>query len=102
MSEQQQQQKSKKAYQLVKDQLQRNRADLQLSRTSLGYVLQKNELEILCIWTEYCSELYKYESYGNNTVLDCSQHLEGDLQSILRKEVEIAVAALKKGEVCRS
>ena len=43
-------------------------------------------------------ELYNYESYGDNTVLDCSQHPEEDLQSIFREEVEIAVAALKKGK----
>ena len=33
--------------------------------------------------------------YGDNTVLDCSQ-LQEDLQPILREEVEITVAALKK------
>ena len=52
--------------------------DPQLSRTSLG------------------NELYNYESYSDNIVLDCSQHPEEDLQPILREEVEIAVAALKK------
>ena len=36
--------------------------------------------------------------YDHNTVLDCSQHPEEDLQPILREEVEIAVAALKKGK----
>ena len=55
-------------------------------------------MHILCRWTEYCSELYNYESYGDNTVLDCNQHPEEDLQPILREEVEIAVAALKKGK----
>ena len=45
----------------------------------------------------YCSELYNHGSYGDNTVLDCSQHPEEYLQPILREEVEIAVAALKKG-----
>ena len=33
-----------------------------------------------------------------NAVLDCSQPPEEDLQPILRKEVEIAVASLKKGK----
>ena len=33
----------------------------------------------------------------NNTVLDYSKPLEEDLQPILREEVEIAVASLKKG-----
>ena len=34
----------------------------------------------------------------DNAVLDCSQPPEEDLQPILREEVEIAVAALKKGK----
>ena len=35
---------------------------------------------------------------GDNAVLDCSQPPEEDLQPILREEVEIAVASLKKGK----
>ena len=35
---------------------------------------------------------------GDNAVLDCSQPQEEDLQPILREEVEIAVASLKKGK----
>ena len=31
------------------------------------------EKEILSRWIEYCSELYNYESCGDNTVLDCMQ-----------------------------
>ena len=45
--------------------------------------------------TEYCSELYNYENYGDNTIL----HPEEDLQPILSEEVEIAVAALKRGSL---
>ena len=56
------------------------------------------ENEILSRWTEYCAELYNYESCGDNAVLDCSQPPEEDLQPILREEVEIAVASLKKGK----
>ena len=56
------------------------------------------EQEILSRWTECCSELYNYESYGDNIVLDCSQHPEEDLKPNLHKEVEIAVAALKQGK----
>ena len=56
------------------------------------------EQEILSRWIEYCSELYSHESYGDNTVLDCSQHPEEDLKPIIREEVEIGVAALKKGK----
>ena len=60
--------------------------------------LKKKKKEILSRWTEYCSELYNYESCGDNAVLDCSQPPEEDLQPILREEVEIAVASLKKGK----
>ena len=56
------------------------------------------ENEILSRWTEYCSELYNYESCGDNAVLDCSQPKVEDLQPIFREEVEIAVASLKKGK----
>ena len=56
------------------------------------------EKEILGRWTEYCSELYNYESCGDNAVLDCSQPQEEDPQLILRERVEIAVASLKKGK----
>ena len=56
------------------------------------------EKEILSRWTEYCSELYNYESCGDNAVLDCSQPPEENLQPILREEVEIAVASLKRGK----
>ena len=38
------------------------------------------------------------ESCRDNAVLDCSQPPEEDLQPILREEVEIAVASLKKGK----
>ena len=57
-----------------------------------------NEKSILNRWTEYCSELCIYESCGDNAVLDCSQPQEEDLQPILREEVELAVASLKKGK----
>ena len=41
--------------------------------------------------------MYNHESCGNKAVLDCSQP-PGDLQPILREEVESAVASLKKGK----
>ena len=46
----------------------------------------------------HCSELYNYESYGDNAVLDCSQPPEEDLQPILREEVAIAIVSMKKGK----
>ena len=40
--------------------------------------------------------MYNYEICGDNAVLDSSQPHEEDLQPILREEVDIAVASLKK------
>ena len=57
------------------------------------------EQDIFSRWTEYGSELYNYESCGDNPLLDCSQLPGDDLQLILREEVETAVASLKKGKL---
>ena len=37
------------------------------------------EKEILSRYAEYCSELYNYESCGDNTEVDCSQPTEENL-----------------------
>ena len=87
---------SKRAYQLVKDLTSEKQGRSSTIQDKSGKCLTE-EKEILSRWTEYCSELYNYESCGDNTVLDCSQPPEEDLQPILREEVEIAVASLKKG-----
>ena len=88
---------SQRAYQLVKDlTLEKQGRSLTIQDKS-GKCLAE-EKENLSRWTEYCSELYNYESCGDNAVLDCSQPPEEDLQPILREEVEIAVASLKKGK----
>ena len=76
---------------------QRNKEDPHPSMDRSGKCLTE-EKEILSRWTEYCSELYNHENCGDNAVLDYSQPPEEDLQSILREEVESAVASLKKGK----
>lgn len=53
------------------------------------------EQEALSKWTEYCSELYSYESCCDNVDMGCSQSPEEDLRPIFRQEFEIAVASLK-------
>ena len=88
---------SKTAYQLVKDLSSEKQVRSSTIQDKSGKCLTE-EKEILSRWTEYCSELYNYESCGDNAVLDCSQPPEEILQSILREEVEIAVASLKKGK----
>ena len=85
---------SKGAYQLVKDLTSEKQCRSSAIQDKSGKCLTE-EKEILSRWTEYCSELYNYEICA---VLDCSQPAEEDLQPILREEVEIAVASLKKGK----
>ena len=65
-----------------------------------GKCLTEEQL-ILNRRTEYCPELYNYESNGDNTVFGCSQHPKEDLQQILHEEVEIAAAALKQRKSAR-
>ena len=88
---------SKRAYQLVKDLASEKQGRSSTIQDKSRKCLTE-EKEILSRWTEYCSELYNYESCGDNAVLDCSQPPDEDLQPILREEVEIAVASLKKGK----
>ena len=88
---------SKRAYQLVKDLTSEKQGRSSTIQDKSGKCLTE-EKEILSRWTEYCSELCNYESCGDNAVLDCSQPPEEDLLPILREEVEIAVASLKKGK----
>ena len=83
---------SKRAYQLVKDLTSEKQGRYSTIQDKSGKCLTE-EKEILCRWTE----LYNYESCGDNAVLDCSQPHEEDLQPILHEDAEIAVASLKKG-----
>ena len=87
---------SKRAYQLMKDLPSEKQGRSSTIQDKSGRCLTE-EKEILRRWTEYCTELYNYESCGDNTVLDCTLPPEG-LQPILREEVEISVASLKKGK----
>ena len=88
---------SKRAYKLLKDLTSEKQGRSSTIQDKSGKRLTE-EKEILSRWTEYCSELYNYESCGDNTVLDCSQPPEEDKQPILREEVEIVVASLKRGK----
>ena len=63
---------SKKAYQLVKDLASEKHSRSSTIQDRSGKCLPE-EQAILSRWTEYCSQLYNYESCGDCTVLDCSQ-----------------------------
>ena len=84
---------SKRAYQLVKDLASEKQGRYSAYQDKSGKCLTE-EKEILSRWPEYCSKLFNYES-----CVDCSQPPEEDLQPILREEVEITVASLKRGSL---
>ena len=88
---------SKKAYQLVKDLTTEKQGKCTTIQDKSGKCLtEKNE--ILNRWTEYCSELYNYETERDPIVLDCPQIPDEQHHPILRKEVETVVKALKMGK----
>ena len=85
---------SKKAYQLVKDLTTEKRDKSTTIQDESGKCLTK-ENEILNRWTEYCSDLYNYETEGDPVVLDCLQIPDKEHHPILREEGEAAVKVLK-------
>ena len=54
--------------------------------------------DITTRWTEYCKELYNYQSHGDPEVLVADESTNEDDFPILREEVEAAIKALKKGK----
>ena len=87
---------SKKAYQLVKDLTTEKQDKTTTIQKKSGNCLTEDK-EILNRWTEYCSDLYNYETEGGPIVLDCPQIPDEEHHPILR-EVEAAVKALKMGK----
>ena len=65
-------------------------------------LLEPNDKRVIIViiilrkWTEYCSEPYTHESYGDIAFLDCNQPQDEDIQLFRREEVEIAIEAPKK------
>ena len=88
---------SKKAYQLVKDlTTEKQGKTTTIQDKSVKCLTEENE--ILNRWTEYCSDLYNYESEGDPIVLDYPQIPDAEHHPVLREEVEAAVKALKMGK----
>ena len=88
---------SKKAYQLVKDLTTEKQGKSTTIQDKSGKCLTE-ENEILNSWTEYCSDLYNYETDRDPIVLDCPQIPDKKHHPILREEVEAAVKVLKMGK----
>ena len=87
---------SKKAYQLVKDLTTEKQGKSTTIQDKSGKCLTEKD-EILNRWTEYCSDLYNYETDGDPIVLDCPQIPDEEHHPIQQEEVEAAVKALKMG-----
>ena len=87
---------SKRAYQLVKDLTTVKQRKATTVQDRSGKCLTE-ERQILNRWTEYCTELYNHKANGDPSVLDCPQTHSQEDHPILRKEVEAAEQALKKG-----
>ena len=88
---------SKKTYQLVKGLTTEKQGNTTTTADKSGKCLTE-ENEILNRWTEYCSDLYNYETDGDPIILDCPQIPDAEHHPILREEVEAAVKALKMGK----
>ena len=88
---------SKKAYRLVKELTTDKQGKSTTIRDKSGKSLTEDN-QILNRWTEYCSDLYKYETDGNPIVFDCPHIPDEEHHPILREEVEAANKALKIGK----
>ena len=92
---------SKRAYQLVKDLITVKRGKATSVQDRSGECLGE-ERQILNRWIEYCFELYNYKANGDPSVLNCPQTDTEDDHPILRREVEVAVQSLRKGNQLES
>ena len=85
------------AYQRIKDLTTEKQGKTTTIQDKSGTSLTE-ENEILNRRTEYCSDLYNYETEGDPIVLDCPQIPDEEHPPLLREEVELAVKALKMGK----
>ena len=92
---------SKRAYQLVKDLATVKQGNATTVQDRSGKC-PTEERQILNRCIEYCSELYNYKANGDPSVLNCTQTDTVDDHPILRREVEVAVQSLRKGNQLES
>ena len=85
---------SKKAYQLVKDlATEKQGKPTTIQDKSKKCLTEDNE--ILNRWTEYCLDLYNYETDEDPIVLDCPRISNEEHHPIIQKKLGAAVKALK-------
>jgi len=88
---------TKQAFQLVKDLTRQKQSTATTIKDKNGNNLTE-ETDILNRWTEYCSELYNYQSKGDTSILTNQESTNDDNFPILREEVENAIKSLKTGK----
>ena len=95
---------STKAYAIVKALTKKKQEIHNIIQNKNGKLLTE-EGDILKRWTEYCTELYNFESNGNAKFINNHQQCEEEENEvnigngILREEVVAAIKSLNKGKV---
>ena len=87
---------SKRAYQLVKDLTSEKQGRSSTIQDKSGKCLTEGK-EILSRWTEYCSELYNYESCGDNVETMLNWTVASPWKKICNQSCRP-----EKGKVCQS
>ena len=88
--------KSRRAFQIMKDLTKSKQARVSTIQDKAGNCLTEDE-DILKRWTEYCSDLYKHQTNGDPNVTSCHKSTNNDDVPVLR-EVEAAISSLKHGK----
>ena len=78
---------SRKAYQVVKELIKQRQVKVNTIQDKEGKCLTE-EKDVINRWTEYCSELYNFQTKGDPSVLVRQESSNEDDFPIMRKEVE--------------
>ena len=88
---------SGRAFQIVNDLTKSKQARVNTIQDKAGNCLTEEDA-VLKRWTEYCSDLYNYQTQGDPNVTSCHESTHDDDFPILREEVEAAISSLKSGK----
>ena len=88
---------SRRAFQIVKDLTKPKQTRVNTIQDKAGNCLTEEDA-VLKRWTEYCSDLYNYQTQGDPNVTVCQESTNDDDFPILRVEVVAAIRTLKSGK----
>ena len=88
---------SGRAFQIVNDLTKSKQARVNTIHDKAGNCLTEEDA-VLKRWTEYCSDLYNYQSQGDSNVTSCHESTNDDDFPVPREEVEAAISSLKSGK----